>query len=68
MTDVTKEYLNTIWKKRKLNKKGQKNRAESQNTELGNKNMGTTITIKLKGQSIIYFNSSSTILWFLAVY
>ena len=37
MTDVTKEYLNTIWKKRKLNKKGQKNRAESQNTELGNK-------------------------------
>ena len=33
MTDVTKEYLNTIWKKRKLNKKGQNNRPESQNTE-----------------------------------
>ena len=33
MTDITKEYLNTIWKKRKLSKKGQKNRAESQNTE-----------------------------------
>ena len=33
MTDITKEYLNTIWIKRKLNKKGQKNRAENQNTE-----------------------------------
>ena len=33
MTDITKKYLNTIWKKRKLNKKGQKNRAENQNTE-----------------------------------
>ena len=32
MTDI-KKYLNTIWKKRKLNKKGQKNRAENQNTE-----------------------------------
>ena len=30
--------------------------------------MGTTITIKLKGQSIIYFSSSSTILWSLAFY
>ena len=29
--------------------------------------MGTTITIKLKGQPIIYFSSSSTILWFLAL-
>ena len=63
MTDITKEYLNTIWIKRKLNKKGQKNRAENQNTE----NLGTTITIKLKGQSVIYF-SSSTILRFLAFY
>ena len=25
MTDITKKYLNTIWKKRKLNNKGQKN-------------------------------------------
>ena len=33
MTDITKEYLHTIWIKRKLNKKGQKNRAENQNTE-----------------------------------
>ena len=33
MTDIIKEYLNTIWKKRKLNKKGQKNRAKNQNTE-----------------------------------
>ena len=33
MTDITKEYLNTIWKKRKLNKKGQKKIAETQNTE-----------------------------------
>ena len=30
--------------------------------------MGTTITIKLKGQSVIYFSSSSTILRFLAFY
>ena len=66
MTDITKEYLNTIWIKRKWNKKGQKNRAENQNTE--NENMGTTITIKLKGQSVIYFSSSSAILWFLAFY
>ena len=35
MTDITKEYLNTIWIRRKLNKKGQKNRAENQNTENG---------------------------------
>ena len=29
ITDITKKYLNTIWKKRKLNNKGQKhNRAE----------------------------------------
>ena len=28
--------------------------------------MGTTITIKLKGQSVFFFSSSSTILWFLA--
>ena len=30
--------------------------------------MGTTITIKLKGQSVIFFSSSSTILRFLAFY
>ena len=30
--------------------------------------MGTTITIKLKGQPVIYFSSSSTILRFLAFY
>ena len=30
--------------------------------------MGTTITIKLKGKSVIYFSSSSTILRFLAFY
>ena len=34
MTDITQKYLNTIWKKIKLNNKGQKNnRAENQNTE-----------------------------------
>ena len=32
MTDITKKYLATIWRKRKLNKKGQKNnRAENKN-------------------------------------
>ena len=32
MMDITKKYLATIWKKRKLNKKGQKNnRAENKN-------------------------------------
>ena len=32
MTDITNKYLATIWKKRKLNKKGQKNnRAENKN-------------------------------------
>ena len=32
MADITKKYLATIWKKRKLNKKGQKNnRAENKN-------------------------------------
>ena len=32
MTDITKKYLATIWKKRKLNKKEQKNnRAENEN-------------------------------------
>ena len=32
--DITKKYLNTIWKKRKLNNKGQKhNKAEKQNIE-----------------------------------
>ena len=30
--------------------------------------MGTTITIKLKGQSVFFFSSSSTILRFLAFY
>ena len=30
--------------------------------------MGTTITIKLKGQSVIFFSSSSNILRFLAFY
>ena len=30
--------------------------------------MGTTITIKLKGQLVIFFSSSSTILRFLAFY
>ena len=69
MTDITKEYLNTIWIKRKLNKKGQKNRAENQNTEnLETRKQATTITIKLKGQSVIYFSSSSTIFRFLAFY
>ena len=34
MMDITKNYLNTIWKKRKLNNMGQKhNRAGKQNTE-----------------------------------
>ena len=34
ITDITKKYLNIIWKKRKLNDKGQKhNRSENQNTE-----------------------------------
>ena len=38
MTDITKKCLDTIWKKRKLNKKGQKNnRAENKST----KNMET---------------------------
>ena len=32
MTDITKKYLATIWRKRKLNKKGQKNnRTEDKN-------------------------------------
>ena len=30
--------------------------------------MGTTITIKLKGQSVFFFSSSNTILRFLAFY
>ena len=70
MTDITKKYLNTIWKKRKLNKKGQKNnRAENQNTEnLETGKHGDHNYYKAKGQSIIYFSSSSTILWFLAFY
>ena len=34
MMYITKKYLNTIWKKRKLNNKRQKhNKAEKQNTE-----------------------------------
>ena len=70
MIDITKEYLNIIWKKRKLNKKGQKTIEQKAKTlrTWKQENMGTTITIKLKGQSIIYFSSSSTILWFLAFY
>ena len=32
ITDITK-YLNTIWKKRKLNSNGQKHKAEKQHTE-----------------------------------
>ena len=35
MTDITKESLNTIWIKRKLNKKGQKNREENQKPDNG---------------------------------
>ena len=30
---LAKKYLNTIWKKRKLNSNGQKNKAEKQHTE-----------------------------------
>ena len=33
ITDITKKYLNTIWKKRKLNSIGQKHKAEKQQTE-----------------------------------
>ena len=33
ITDITKKYLNTIWKKRKLNSNGQKHKAEKQHTE-----------------------------------
>ena len=34
MTDITKKYLATIWRKRKLNKKGQENnRAENKNVK-----------------------------------
>ena len=52
-----------------VSKKGQKNKSRKpKHTTWKQENMGTTITIKLKGQSIIYFSSSSTILWFLAFY
>ena len=34
MTDITKKYLAAIWRKRKLNKKGQKNyTAENKNSK-----------------------------------
>ena len=34
MTDITKKYLNTIWKKRKLNNKGHKHNIEQKNKTL----------------------------------
>ena len=33
MTDITKKYIATIWKKRKLNKKGQENNRAEKNIE-----------------------------------
>ena len=58
MTDITKKYLATIWRKRKLNKKGQKIIGLKTKTLKIRKreNMGTIVTIKFKGQLIIHFS------------